>query len=122
MKGLIWVVILLLCACVPRYRVSTLQDEFAGTHLRHMRGNVLVAPGGAREWIALDAEARKAVGDSVRYSLIVDYRDTGDWLRIGPGETLILLVEGERLALGGSGAGRAAGAVSRALGSRPATR
>jgi hypothetical protein len=94
----------LLAACIPpRYQVATVRDDFAGTEVRRMEANLLDAPSGGRDWVALNAEVARDGRDSTRYALVVEYRADDDWLGIRPGESLLLLVDSQRVALASAG-------------------
>ncbi|HET6230919.1 MAG TPA: hypothetical protein VFE05_12675 [Longimicrobiaceae bacterium] len=94
---------LVLSACVPRYRVAEWRDDFEQTETRQMRANVLAGEGTGHDWLALDAESSRTRGDTARYALVVDYRTSGHPLRVPAGETLVLLVDSQRVALRGAG-------------------
>lgn len=94
-------VALVLTGCVPRYRVATEHDDFAQRTATRMRDNLLQAPGGGRDWVALNAEEVRARGDSARYALALEYRSDDGWLRIRPGASLLLLADSQRITLAG---------------------
>lgn len=108
MKRLLVLAVAALCACAPRYGVTTARDPFAGTVTRRMHGNMLSSTRSERDWMALDAEA-VAGRDSTRWWLVVDYRAADELLDIRPGASLLLLVDGQRVALSGAGSARARG-------------
>jgi hypothetical protein len=87
-----------LSACTPRYRVTEAVDRFAGTRRVEMRGNDLSSTRAEEDWMALDLQALCA-GDSARYTFRVDYRALAEPLEIRTGESLLLLVDGARVAL-----------------------
>lgn len=107
-KSLVLAVAALLCACAPRYGVTTARDPFAGTVTRRMHGNMLSSTRSERDWMALDAEAVRG-RDSTAWSLLVDYRAVDELLEIRPGPSLLLLVDGERIDLAGGGSARERG-------------
>jgi hypothetical protein len=98
---------LLLAGCAPRYHVSRAADPFAGVTTRRMHGNVLGGGDAGGDWVALNVEETRPAADTPRYALLVDYRTRGEWLQVRPGESLLLLVDGERVALTGAGSARA---------------
>jgi hypothetical protein len=97
------VLALVLSACTPRYHVAHLRDDFEQTETRRSHGNVLVGEGTGHDWLALDAESLRMGNDTAQYALVADYRTNGPPLRIPNGETLVLLVDGQRVALRGRG-------------------
>jgi hypothetical protein len=107
MRSTLLAALLLLAACAPRYHVVERTDPFERLTVRRMRGDVLGGPGAGTDWVALNAEETRAAGDTARYALVVDYRTQGDWLEIRPGESLVLLVDGDRVGLSGPGSTRA---------------
>jgi hypothetical protein len=107
MRSTLLTVLLLLAACAPRYGVVQRADPFERVTVRRMRGDLLGGPGAGADWVALNAEETRPAGDTARYALVVDYRTQGEWLEIRPGESLLLLVDGDRVALSGPGSTRA---------------
>lgn len=108
-RGVLWggflLAIAALAGCVPRYRVHHTEDAFFQTAVRRMSDNVL-GEGVGLDRVELNAVAMRKQGDSIRYDLVVEFHTTGDLLRIGPGESLILLVDSARSALARRGATR----------------
>jgi hypothetical protein len=83
------------------YSVKTMNDEFDGYTINRMQKNRL--GGGILLGSIVDLNVQKFVKDSlVVYSLIVRY-EGHDWLFIQNGESLILLVDNERIGLVGDG-------------------
>lgn len=101
--------LVLLTGCVPRYRVTTERDDFAQRTVTRMEDNLLHAPGGGRDWVALNAEQVQSAGDSARYVLALEYRSTDGWLRIRPGASLLLLADSQRITLTGARSRRTRG-------------
>jgi len=96
-----------LSGCVPRYGVKTFRDDFEGLTVHRMSGNVLDDPGRGGEWIELNAELRRVRGsDAPRLGMALLYRDSHRWLYVPAGETLLILADGERIALRGQGSSR----------------
>ncbi|HET8655016.1 MAG TPA: hypothetical protein VFL93_05845 [Longimicrobiaceae bacterium] len=93
----------LMGGCVPRYGVSSARDEFLGTSEVRMHGDVLGNPDHGSEWIELNAVVRRRQGEPPAYALQVRYRDSDEWLRIPPGESLIVLADSQRIRLDGFG-------------------
>jgi hypothetical protein len=83
---------------VPTYTLRHQHDDFARTDTWRMQGNALSAPAGAQDWMALDAEAVRPRGDSVRYALVVEYRAGDEPLGLRRGESLIVLADSARFA------------------------
>ncbi len=69
--------------------------------MTRLEANLLHAPHGARDWVALNAEETRAPGDSVRYALVLEYRADDEGLRIRPGASLLLLADSQRITLTG---------------------
>lgn len=95
------VFLLLTAACVPRYRVTYESDAFALQRVARMHDNVLEAAEGSRDWVALNAEVTRVVGDSAQYAFRLEYRSTDGWLNVRRGPSLLLLADSERIALTG---------------------
>ncbi len=99
--------LIVLSGCVPRYGVKTFRDDFEGLTVHRMRGNVLDDPGRGGEWIELNAELRRVRGsDAPQLGMALLYRDSHRWLHVPAGETLLILADGERIALRGQGSSR----------------
>ncbi|HEU4557819.1 MAG TPA: hypothetical protein VFS20_08210 [Longimicrobium sp.] len=81
---------------VPGYRFHHERDDFERIESWRMSGNALSQPAGSADWIALDAEAVRPRGDSVRYALVVDYRAADEPLGLRRGESLIVLADTAR--------------------------
>jgi hypothetical protein len=90
---------LLLCSggcAFARTHVRHRADEFAQTETWLIDGNALSAPPGAQDWAALDVEAVRPRGDTIRYTFVVDYRAGSQPLRLRRGESLIVLADTSR--------------------------
>ncbi|HET7464839.1 MAG TPA: hypothetical protein VFJ82_26585 [Longimicrobium sp.] len=85
------------CA-VPTYTLQHQRDDFARTETWRMKGNALSVPAGAQDWVALDAEAVRPRGDSVRYAFVVEYRAGDEPLGLRRGESLVVLADSARFA------------------------
>lgn len=83
---------------VPTYTLQHQRDDFARTETWRMKGNALSVPAGAQDWVALDAEAVRPRGDSVRYAFVVEYRAGDEPLGLRRGESLIVLADTARFA------------------------
>lgn len=92
--------------CIPRYGVRAVEDDFEGVQIQRMHGNVLGDPDRGGEWIELNAELFRRRGAAPRYAFVLLYRDADAWLRIPAGKSLLALVDGEAIALRGSGSRR----------------
>ena len=88
------VVLLAGCAAGPRYHVETIEDKFDGHVIDRMGLNSIVGTP-----LSLNAQRYADKKGTVQYSLIVSYVQREQWLFIEPGETLVFLVDGERLGL-----------------------
>jgi hypothetical protein len=100
---LITTLILLLIGCASMsnlsYKVSSRSDEFEGYTFTKMENNNLVGSGGIDGNISLNASKYEKDGLAL-YSLIVVYRNTSNtWLFIEAGESLILLIDGQKYTL-----------------------
>lgn len=106
-RGAALVQALAVCAlsagCLPRYRVTTTGDDFAGVTVHRMRGNVLDDPGRGGEWIELNAEVSRRRGSDPELRLLLHYRDAERWLWIPYGESLQILADEELITLSGTG-------------------
>jgi len=112
-KGKIVKAILTLCAvlflvggCVTQPpEVTTHYDAFSGIRTDLMADNLLETPGTPREVIWLNAYRAYKNYSSSDYYLEVSYMATAEvgWLEIAPGESLVLIVDGEPMRLKGSG-------------------
>jgi hypothetical protein len=106
MRSAFLAAVLLLAACAPRYGVSVFSDPFERTAVRRMHGNVLGGAPAGGDWVALDAEEMRVPADTPRYDLRVDYRTQGEWLDVRPGESLVVLIDGDPVRLAGEGSQR----------------
>lgn len=79
-----------------RTHVRHRADDFGRTETWLIDGNALSAPTGAQDWAALDVEAVRPRGDSIRYNFVVDYRAGSQPLRLRRGESLIVLADTAR--------------------------
>jgi len=103
-----FMLIVLLSGCASmsaslNYRVRTIQDEFDGYTINRMEHNML--GGGSLlsyTTIWLNTQRYQSKEGNVSYSLIAEYVSP-DWLFIERGESLILLVDGQRMGLVGDG-------------------
>lgn len=99
-QTLMTTLILLLIGCASTsnlgYEVSSRSDEFEGYTITKMKNNNLVGSGGIDGNISLNASKFEKDGQAL-YSLIVVYRNTSSaWLFIESGESLILLIDGQK--------------------------
>jgi len=102
-----WVAALCLGAggcLLPGYALQHQRDDFGRTETWRMRGNALSVPPGADDWVALDAEAVRPRGDTVRYAFVVDYRSGDEPLGLRRGESLIVLADTARFTFSTAGA------------------
>lgn len=92
------------CATAP-YKVKTMHDEFDGYTLHRMQANTLSGGGLLGGNIAINPQKFISKDGKIIYSLVVEYAGEG-WLFIQEGESLILLVDGQRIGLKGDGSSR----------------
>ena len=85
------------------YHIETTYDEFDGHTIDRMYGNKLDAGSIlTNNPLALNAQRFQSKRGKVSYYLIVEY-NSGDWLFIQKGESLVMLIDGERTGLSGDG-------------------
>jgi len=87
------------CALTEPYQVKTLNDAFDGYTINQMTYNYLVSNSGIVE---LNIKRLQTKDGRISYYLVVEYQNS-DWLFIEGGESLILLVDGERIGFKGDG-------------------
>lgn len=87
----------LVAACGVATRVDTVGPVFDGTRWLRMRGNVLPTPVDGIGAIELNAERVERTEQPVEYALLVEVRAQG--LRIRPGRSLRLVVDGDTIML-----------------------
>lgn len=95
----------LLVGCAGQWaKVKTIQDEFDGYTIHRMQNNTLAGGGLMDAETKVNLSPQKFIGSegSISYSLIVDYY-AESWLFIESGESLVLLVDGERMGFSGDG-------------------
>lgn len=79
--------------------------DFDGTRTLRMRGNLVPTPTGGVAAIEFNAERRERPGEPFEHALLVEVR--GEALRIRPGPSLHLILEGDTLELERDGAATA---------------
>jgi hypothetical protein len=84
------------------YSIEHVKDEFDGFSIDRMNGNYIDDEMTYSYSLWLNAQKYVSKEGKPTYSLIVEYWGT-EWLFINEGETLILLLDGERIGLGGHG-------------------
>lgn len=90
------------CAA-PMYRSEVIRDDFDAHTIERMKWNALDGGGGLfPDPIAFDAQRFLTDDGEASYAIVVRYLGE-DWLFIEGGESLVLLVDGERLAFSGDG-------------------
>ena len=112
MKTIYLVAILLLmigCATTPPkswppYQINVIDDKFDGFTINRMDGNWIghfeyFPP---RHGVQLNPQKYQPGNGKAIFSLVVEYIGS-DWLFIEEGESLIILVDGERMAFSGDG-------------------
>ena len=105
-KILFFLPLLIISSCATpynTYKVEIINDEFDGYKIERMYGNYLaddpVLPSLS---VMFNAQRFTDKDGLVTYQLHVEYNGS-DWLFIDPGETLVLLIDGERVGLIGYG-------------------
>jgi hypothetical protein len=111
---LLLILVILIQSCGIIYHVQTIRDDFEGYTIYRMKGNMLSGSAflGASIWL----HCQKVItdkGDNYYY-LIVEY-GSDDWLFIEDGESLILLVDGKRIAYNGDGSRKNRDVISAGL-------
>jgi len=122
MKRLLLAITLILGGCAttkPNYFVETIQDNVDNQTIYRAQDNKIGYPDGTncrapkcditfgteRDDCAFQIGIQKAIDKgTTRYKLIVNYENT-DWFFIDEGETLIMKIDGKRIAFSGSGSG-----------------
>jgi len=84
------------------YNVEHLNDAFDGFTIDRMSGNYLTDTYNVSNSAWLNVQKYKSKNDVISYHLIIEYWDS-KWLFIGEGESLVLLVDGERIGFTGEG-------------------
>lgn len=93
----------LACSSGFNYKVTTHHDQFEDVTIIQMRNNLLAGWNMISDANSVYLNAIKYEKENeVRYSFLVEYRGS-NWLFIGEGETLILLIDGESIAVNGRG-------------------
>lgn len=97
--GLVFLLVGAVAACATGggYEVAQVGDDFNGMAGSMMRRNYLKVEGGAVASVTLNAVVTSAA-DTTAHMLGVNYLGSG-WIFLGDGESLILLLDGERVAL-----------------------
>jgi hypothetical protein len=96
---------LLGCASGPAsYKVRTYADDFAGVTTWRLEGNTVTDTIQGDHYVRVEFDVQKTLlPDSVAsYSIMIGYLSS-DWLFIAGGESLVMLVDGERIGLTGEG-------------------
>jgi hypothetical protein len=97
------------------YQVRTSRSASDGSTLVSMEGNSLGrAPSDPGYGLSLTAARYASEDGSCYYALTAGYEGP-QWILIGPGESLVLVVDGKRTALRGDGSARFRGAVREGL-------
>jgi hypothetical protein len=94
-----------LCSCTATltpYSVRPFSDEFEGTRGVAMHNNLVGGLGLHGERLGLNLRRVERPGAAPAYVMVVEYVNTG-WHFIEDGESLVFLVDGERMALRGEG-------------------
>lgn len=91
--------------CSHTQEVSSYTNPITGVRTDILAENLLEAPGVQREMLWLNAFRDHEAGGGARHHLqmIVARRANSEWLDIGPGRTLTLVVDGKELSFVGLG-------------------
>lgn len=105
-KITILTVLLVLMGCGSQVAViETVDEEFYDSRINKMTGNALIeTPPSGVDSVELNAERYTSAEGTILYNLVVEY-SSSDWLFVKEGESLILIVDGQRIGLKGKGSG-----------------
>jgi len=103
-----------LCGCATSYKIKSISDNFDGYTIHRLTGNRLSGSELFNSPVELNCQVYINRNGLKSYFLIVQYNDyslnlsswgliTASWLFIQRGESLILLVDGERIGFEGEG-------------------
>lgn len=93
------------CGSVPTdYHIKTYADDFEGVTTFRLEGNTVTDAIHNDNYIRIEFDIQKTIfrDSSVSYSILIGYLSS-DWLFVGKGESLIMLLDGERVGFSGDG-------------------
>jgi hypothetical protein len=83
------------------YRTFTKVDEFDGFTINETQDNSVQLSGTESNWVELELQKYQKK-DEIKYYIIVEYYGE-NWLNIESGESLVILIDGQRVGLFGDG-------------------